>query len=104
MVECLQPRTTSPTPPGGLDSAGLFDDTSRPLESLAEITTLASQMGLLRLFFSHHALAQQLKDFAADEIVYHRIKSCRTVATSMADNREYVTTRYGMPTLYIGPT
>ena len=86
---------------GGLDSAGLFYDTSRPLESLAEVTTLASQMGLSNHFFSHHALAQQMKDFAADGIVYHGIKSCRTVATSMADNREYVTTRHGMPTLYI---
>jgi len=86
---------------GGLDSAGLFYDTSRPLESLAEVTTLASQMGLSNHFFSHHALAQQMKDFAADGIVYHGIKSCRTVATSMADNREYVTTKHGMPTLYI---
>jgi benzoyl-CoA reductase subunit B len=58
-------------------------------------------MGLSNHFFSHHALAQQMKDFAADGIVYHGIKSCRTVATSMADNREYVTTRHGMPTLYI---
>lgn len=86
---------------GGLDSAELFYDPTRPLESLAEVTTLASQAGLSNHFFSHHALAQQLKDFAADGIVYHGIKSCRTVATSMADNREYVTTRHGMPTLYI---
>jgi benzoyl-CoA reductase subunit B len=86
---------------GGLDSSGLFYDPSRPLESLAEVTTLASQLGLSNHFFSHHTLAQQVKDYAADGIVYHGIKSCRTVATSMADNREYVTTRYGLPTLYI---
>ncbi len=86
---------------GGLDSAGLFYDTSRPLESLAEVTTLAAQMGLSNHFFSHHTLAQQMRDYAADGIVYHGIKSCRTVATSMADNREYLTTRHGMPTLYI---
>jgi benzoyl-CoA reductase subunit B len=86
---------------GGLDSAGVFYDPSRPLESLAEVTTVASQMGLSNHFFSHHTLAQQVKDYAADGIVYHGIKSCRTVATSMADNREFVTTRYGLPTLYI---
>lgn len=86
---------------GGLDSTGLFYDTSRPLDSLAEVTTLASQLGLSNHFFSHHFLAQQVKDYAAAGIVYHGIKSCRTVATSMADNREYVTTRYGLPTLYI---
>ncbi len=86
---------------GGLDSAELFYDPSRPLESLAEVSTLAAQMGLSNHFFSHHALAQQVKDFAADGLVYHGIKSCRTVATSMADNREYLTSRYGLPTLYI---
>ena len=86
---------------GGLDSSGLFYDPSRPLESLAEVTTRASQIGLSNHFFSHHTLAQQVKEYGADAIVYHGIKSCRTVATSMADNREYVTTRYGLPTLYI---
>ena len=86
---------------GGLDSSGLFYDTTRPLESLAEVTTLASQLGLSNHFFSHHTLAQQVKEYNADGIVYHGIKSCRTVATSMADNREYVTSRYGLPTLYI---
>lgn len=86
---------------GGLDSAGLFYDPSRPLESLAEVSTLAAQMGLSNHFFSHHTLAQQVKDYAADGLVYHGIKSCRTVATSMADNREYITSRYGLPTLYI---
>lgn len=86
---------------GGLDSSGLFYDTERPLESLAEVTTMASQLGLSNHFFSHHTLAQQVKDYGADGIVYHGIKSCRTVATSMADNREYVTKRYGLPTLYI---
>jgi len=86
---------------GGLDSAGIFYDPSRPLESLAEVTTLAAQFGLSNHFFSHHTLAQQAKDYLADGIVYHGIKSCRTVATSMADNREYVSTRYGLPTLYI---
>jgi benzoyl-CoA reductase subunit B len=86
---------------GGLDTSGLFYDTSRPLESLAEVTTLASQVGLSNHFFSHHTLAQQVRDYSADGIVYHGIKSCRTVATSMADNREYVTRRYGLPPLYI---
>jgi benzoyl-CoA reductase subunit B len=86
---------------GGLDSAGLMYDPSHPLESLAEVSTVAAQMGLSNHFFSHHALAQQVKDFAADGLVYHGIKSCRTVATSMADNREYLASRYGLPTLYI---
>jgi benzoyl-CoA reductase subunit B len=86
---------------GGLDSSRLFYDPARPLESLAEVTTRASQIGLSNHFFSHDTLAQQVTEYQADGIVYHGIKSCRTVATSMADNREYVTTRYGLPTLYI---
>lgn len=86
---------------GGLDSANISYDTSRPLDSLAEVTTLASQRGLSDHFFSHLTLGQKVQDYMADGIVYHGVKSCRTVSTSMADSREYVGSQYGTSTLYI---
>ena len=86
---------------GGLDTAGMIYDPSRPLESLAEVTTIASQHGLSDHFFSHLTLGTKVQEFDADGIVYHGVKSCRTVSTSMADSREFVGSHYGVSTLYI---
>lgn len=86
---------------GGLDAASVPYDTSRPLESLAEVTALAAHRGLSHQFFAHERLAEQIKDYAADGIVFHGIKSCRFVSSGMADTREYITRRLGVPSLYI---
>jgi len=76
-------------------------DTSRPLESLAEITALAAQRGLSNQFFAHERLAQQIKDYDVDGIVFHGIKSCRFVSSGMADTRDYLNKRLKIPSLYI---
>jgi benzoyl-CoA reductase subunit B len=86
---------------GGLDAAGAGYDISRPVESLAEVTALAAHRGLSHQFFSHEALAQQIKDYSADGVVFHGIKSCRFVSSGMADTREYITRRLDVPSLYI---
>jgi benzoyl-CoA reductase subunit B len=86
---------------GGLDAAGVSYDTSRPIESLAEVTALAAQRGLSHQFFGHERLAKQVKDYGADGVVFHGIKSCRFVSSGMADIREYLTRRLEMPMLYI---
>jgi benzoyl-CoA reductase subunit B len=86
---------------GGLDAAGTLYDTSRPIESLAEVTALAAHRGLSHQFFAHEQLAQQIKDYSADGVVFHGIKSCRFVSSGMADTREYITGRLDVPSLYI---
>jgi len=86
---------------GGMDAGELVYDTSRPLESLAEITALAAQRGLSNQFFAHERLAQQIKDYDVDGIVFHGIKSCRFVSSGMADTRDYLNKRLKMPSLYI---
>ncbi|MDE3077251.1 MAG: 2-hydroxyacyl-CoA dehydratase, partial [Chloroflexota bacterium] len=86
---------------GGMDAAGAMYDTSRPLESLAEVTALAAQRGLSNQFFSHERLAEQVRDYAADGLVFHGIKSCRFVSSGMADSREFITRHFTIPTLYI---
>ncbi len=86
---------------GGMDAAELVYDTSRPLESLAEVTALAAQRGLSNQFFAHERLEQQIKDYDVDGIVFHGIKSCRFVSSGMADTRDYLNKRLKMPSLYI---
>jgi len=86
---------------GGMDAGEMVYDTSRPLESLAEITALAAQRGLSNQFFAHERLAQQLRDYDVDGIVFHGIKSCRFVSSGMADTRNYLNKRMNVPSLYI---
>jgi benzoyl-CoA reductase subunit B len=85
---------------GGMDAAELRYDTSRPLESLAEVTAIAAQRGLSNQFFAHERLAQQIRDYGTDGVVFHGIKSCRFVSSGMADTREFIS-RLDVPTLYI---
>ncbi len=86
---------------GGMDAGELVYDTSRPLESLAEVTALAAQRGLSNQFFAHERLEQQIRDYDVDGIVFHGIKSCRFVSSGMADTRDYLNKRLKMPSLYI---
>ncbi|MBX3613037.1 MAG: 2-hydroxyacyl-CoA dehydratase [Burkholderiaceae bacterium] len=86
---------------GGMDAGEMVYDTSRPLESLAEITALAAQRGLSNQFFAHERLAQQIRDYDVDGIVFHGIKSCRFVSSGMADTRNYLNKRLNVPSLYI---
>ncbi len=86
---------------GGMDSGDLVYDTSRPLESLAEVSALAAQRGLSNQFFAHERLAQQIKDYDVDGIVFHGIKSCRFVSSGMSDTRDYLNKRLKVPSLYI---
>lgn len=86
---------------GGMDAAELLYDTSRPLESLAEVTALAAQRGLSNQFFAHERMEKQINDYGVDGVVFHGIKSCRFVSAGMADTRDYISKRLGIPTLYI---
>jgi benzoyl-CoA reductase subunit B len=86
---------------GGMDAAELLYDTSRPLESLAEVTALAAQRGLSNQFFAHERMEKQIRDYGVDGVVFHGIKSCRFVSAGMADTRDYISKRLNIPTLYI---
>ncbi len=86
---------------GGMDAGELVYDTSRPLESLAEVTALAAQRGLSNQFFAHERLAQQIRDYDVDGVVFHGIKSCRFVSSGMADTRNFLNESLRRPSLYI---
>jgi len=85
---------------GGLD-LGIQYDLERPLESLAEQILLTGQRSMSNMFFSQNQLADTVRDWHADGIVYHSVKSCRTVSTGMADSREYVTRSRDIPSLFV---
>jgi benzoyl-CoA reductase subunit B len=86
---------------GGMDAGEMVYDTSRPLESLAEISALAAQRGLSNQFFAHERLAQQIREYDVDGVVFHGIKSCRFVSSGMADTRNYLNQRMNIPSLYV---
>ena len=85
---------------GGLD-LGITFDLDRPLESLAEQLVLTAQRSMSNMFFSQDRLSDSVTRWKADGIVYHSVKSCRTVSTGMADSREYITRVHDVPALFI---
>ncbi|HET9780543.1 MAG TPA: 2-hydroxyacyl-CoA dehydratase family protein [Candidatus Dormibacteraeota bacterium] len=85
---------------GGLDR-GIHYDLDRPLESLAEQLVLTAQRSMSNMFFSQDRLHDAVREWRADGIVYHSVKSCRTVSTGMADSREYLTRVYNVPALFL---
>ncbi len=85
---------------GGLE-LGFQYDLNRPLESLAEGTLLSVRNAMDSMFFQDRALVEMVSSYHADGIVYHPIKSCRTVSTGLADNRRAVMQACDVMTLFI---
>ncbi|MCL4489351.1 MAG: 2-hydroxyacyl-CoA dehydratase family protein [Chloroflexi bacterium] len=85
---------------GGLN-LGYQYDLNRPLESLAEGTLLSLRHAMDSMFFQNQDLVDEVDEFHVDGIVYHPIKSCRTVSTGLADNRRAVMAARDIATLFI---
>jgi len=85
---------------GGTD-LGFEYDLDRPLESLSEGVLISVRHAMDSMFFQDRALADMVDAYQVDGIVYHPIKSCRTVSTGLADNRRSVMEKSDVLTLYI---
>jgi benzoyl-CoA reductase subunit B len=85
---------------GGLDIGGEYD-LERPIESLAEGLVMSLGSAAESIFFQDRALVRMVDAFRVDGIVYHTIKSCRTVSTGLADNRRAVMAARDVPCLFI---
>ncbi|MBI3915330.1 MAG: 2-hydroxyacyl-CoA dehydratase [Chloroflexi bacterium] len=85
---------------GGLNT-GFQYDLNRPLESLAEGVLVSVRHAMDAMFFQNQWLVDSLDAFHVDGIVYHPIKSCRTVSTGLADNRRAVMAARDIATLFI---
>ncbi|MDT8340699.1 MAG: 2-hydroxyacyl-CoA dehydratase family protein, partial [Longimicrobiales bacterium] len=76
-------------------------DLEHPLESLAEGLLLGVRDAMDSMFFQTDPLLRMFEEYRADGVVYHPIKSCRTVSTGLADNRRAVMERADVPSLFI---
>ena len=85
---------------GGAHS-GFQYDVSRPLESLAEGLLLTVRAAMDSMFFQTEPMLRMIEDFEVDGVVYHPIKSCRTVSTGLADSRRALMQRADIPSLFI---
>jgi len=85
---------------GGLNYDYEYDLT-RPLESLAEGLLLSVRKAGDAMLFHDQALIEAIDRYEADGVVYHPIKSCRTVSTGLADSRRMVLDQRDVLCLYI---
>ncbi len=84
---------------GGLFDRGFLHDPARPLESIAEYSLGAyvNQSWALR----RELIASYVKEFEADAVLIHGIKSCRSFTAGQGDLRDWLIHDLGVPTLYI---
>ncbi|MFQ5418781.1 MAG: 2-hydroxyacyl-CoA dehydratase subunit D [Anaerolineae bacterium] len=85
----------------GGTNRGFEYDVNRPLESLAEGVLISVRDAMDSMFYQDQILVDMIDEFDVDGIVYHPIKSCRTVSTGLADNRRSVMASRDIPTLFI---
>ena len=84
---------------GGIWDFGFRHDPSRPLESIAEyaLNCYTNWNWTMR----RGMMARYLKEYSADALIIHSVKSCRSFSVGQADTREYFTKEKGIPTLFL---
>ena len=82
-------------------NGGYEYDLARPLESLAEGVLLSVRDAMDSMFHQDRVLAGMLDGYGVDGIIYHPIKSCRTVSTGLADSRRYLASKHDIPSLFM---
>jgi benzoyl-CoA reductase subunit B len=85
---------------GGANRAFEYD-TADPIESLAEGLLVSVREAMDSMFYPTTALAEMVATYAVDGVVFHPIKSCRTVSTGLADNRRALMERCDVPSLFV---
>ena len=85
----------------GGSNLGFQYDLDDPIESLAEGLLVGVRDAMDSMFFQNRALEQMIDDYDADGVVYHPIKSCRTVSTGLADNRRALMEARDVASLFI---
>ncbi|NQU50455.1 MAG: 2-hydroxyacyl-CoA dehydratase [Planctomycetes bacterium] len=86
----------------GGSNRGFQYDLSDPIASLAEGTLVNVRDAMDSMFHQDRVLDSMVEEgFNFDGIVYHPIKSCRTVSTGLADGRRAFAERHDIPSLFI---
>jgi benzoyl-CoA reductase subunit B len=85
----------------GGSNVGFQYDLEHPIESLAEGVLISVRDAMDSMFFQTDLLLEMVTDYSADGVVYHPIKSCRTVSTGLADSRRDLIESRDVATLFI---
>jgi len=76
-------------------------DLARPVESLAEGVLVSVRHAMDAMFYQDRMILGMLDPYAIDGVVYHPIKSCRTVSTGLADGRRALGVTSDVASLFI---
>jgi benzoyl-CoA reductase subunit B len=85
----------------GGTNLGFQYDLESPIESLAEGVLISVRDAMDSMFHQQRAILSLADPFGIDGVVYHPIKSCRTVSTGLADGRRFVMKNRDVATLFI---
>ncbi len=85
----------------GGTNLGFEYDLSNPIDSLAEGLLISVRDAMDSMFHQQVPILNLADPFSIDGVVYHPIKSCRTVSTGLADGRRYVMQNRDISTLFI---
>ncbi len=85
----------------GGTNRGFQYDLAKPIESLAEGFLLSVRDAMDSMFHSTAVVRDMIDEFSLDGVVFHPIKSCRTVSTGLADSRRALMEETGIPSLFI---
>ena len=85
---------------GGV-TTGFQYDPERPVESLAEGLLTGTREAMDSMFLPGDRLREAVEAFQADGVVFHAVKSCRTVSAGLADARISLLSRTSIPTLLL---
>jgi len=76
-------------------------DLDRPLDSLAEGVLRGVRTATDSMIFQDRALLESIDAYGVDGVVYHPVKSCRTVSTGLAASRKRLLEESDVLALYI---
>jgi benzoyl-CoA reductase subunit B len=85
----------------GGSNTGYQYDLADPIEGLAEGLLLGVRDAMDSMFFPAQPLARMIDEYAIDGVVFHPIKSCRTVSTGLADSRRELLKLRDVPSLFV---
>jgi len=85
---------------GGIWEFGFRHDPDRPFESVA-LHMLAHNLTNRNYLQRYDQIRRYVREWNADGVIIHFVKSCRLFSAGQGDMRDYLTKVLGVPTLYI---
>jgi benzoyl-CoA reductase subunit B len=85
---------------GGLWEFGFRHDPDNPYEAVA-LHMLAHNLTNRNYLQRYEQIERYVKEWGADGVVIHFVKSCRLFSAGQGDMRDYFTKKLGVPTLYV---